>query len=328
MFFHNAKATLKNLSAQTNCLWASHQLLSIPKKHHMMLLQADGAGTVFDPFCIAPLQAFSTVFSRRGFSLTHAQITGPMGLKKMEHIQHLLHKELALPWTKKYQKNPDEADAEMLLSEFTATLNNTIAAYSTPTPHMNVVTNFLKQHTILSALTSGYSRKTIDLILPNVRDVMNFHVSTAADEVKDGKRISMIIENMNRLNMPACDMKRVIFFTDASSDILNVRASKNNPWIIGVSGFSTHVGITSKDDLKLMAPADLLEKRASAKKLLLESGAHAVIHDMSEAPLAIVSASQALFQGQIPMNTDSLAIHQQGNDEQLDASITSPKMMH
>ena len=288
--------------------WSSQQMLSIPHQRRILLAQTDGAGTVFDDYCIAPFHAFTNLFARRNLHLSHAQITGPMGIKKIDHIQHLLFIELKAQWEALYGRTPTKDDVNLLHEEFIKELNGSIADFSAPTKGTDLAVAFLARHSILSALTSGYSRDTFNRAAAKLNALYPFATSTTADEVADGARISMLEQNMSKLEVPTSETDRVIFFTDACSDVANVRSAKNIPWIIGVSGYSTHVGITSKKQLASTSAKDLENQREGAKCLLLKSGAHAVIHDMSELPLAIVAAGQALIQGKRPSQSQLLAI--------------------
>ena len=91
--------------------WASKQILLSNPRKRIQVAQFDLAGTLVDEYCIAPYHAFFELFKRRGFVLTSAQITGPMGLKKIEHIKQLLE-EIRESWKTKYNRYPDERDAE------------------------------------------------------------------------------------------------------------------------------------------------------------------------------------------------------------------------
>jgi phosphonoacetaldehyde hydrolase len=293
--------------------WASNQLrTTAPHRNKICLVQADAAGTVLDPYCIAPFFAFNKLFERRNLHLSHEQITGPMGMKKIEHIKHLLFLELNTQWESLYGRPPNQEDVNLLHEEFIVALDKNIMEVSDPTPNTDLAFNFLQENSILVALTSGYSRKTFDLACIKFNKRFSVATSTTADEVPEGTRFTMLERNMSKLNKPLGLFDQSIFVTDACSDVANVRAAavayNPIPWIIGVSDYSTHVGITSRKQLADKTADELARQREHAKQLLLKNGAHAVIHDMAELPLALVAANLALSRGETPKQTARLTI--------------------
>ncbi len=286
--------------------WASQQMRSVKSEHRARLVQTDGAGTVVDKYCLAPLYAFRSIFDKHGFKLTHKQITGPMGTKKIKHIEALLS-ELNTQWEQRFGQAPNQDDVIKLHDEFTKELNGSIAKFSAPTPYVEEAFEFFKAQSLLCALTTGYSRTTANLGMSNVYRLFNF--TTTADEVIDGTRMAMVKNNMSKLNISEADMKHVIFFTDASSDLSNLLSAADFPWVFGVRDYSTHMGFSSEDELAGLSPEKLSEKQAQANQLLLNPGPHAVIKDMSEACLAVVAVSQALSRGETPVTQRSLVIN-------------------
>lgn len=287
-------------------MWATQQMLSYQGENRVRLVQTDGAGTIVDQYCLAPLNAFRLLFSRRGFDLSHSQITGPMGIKKIKHIEHLLFNELNDDWFQRCGKRPNDRDVIELHDEFTKLLHGSIASCSAPIPYVDAAFNFFKDQSLLCALTTGYSRTTADLGMSNLYKL--FDVTTTADEVDTGTRMAMVKKNMSKLKLPEEDMKYGVIFTDASSDISNILSNAQFPWVFGVSDYSTHVGISSEKELELLSPSLLAAKREEARRLLLATRPHAVINNMSEACLAIVAVNKALSLGQTPNNCRSLII--------------------
>jgi phosphonoacetaldehyde hydrolase len=287
--------------------WARQQMLALKGENRVRLVQTDGAGTVVDKYCLAPLNAFRSLFARRGFELSHAQITGPMGIKKIKHIEHLLFNELNIEWQRRYGKHPNDSNVVELHDEFTKELNNSIAQFSAPTPYVDEAFKFFKDQSLLCALTTGYSRTTADLGMSNLYRL--FDATTTADEVAAGTRMAMIKENMSKLKLSEEDMKYVIFFTDASSDLSNLLSAVDFPWVFGVSDYSTHVGISSEAELAVLSPSLLSTKREDAKRLLLTPRPHAVIKNMSEACLAVAAVNDALSRGKTPSENRSLVIN-------------------
>ncbi len=311
----------RTLSAHYAFKGASEKFFAFSPEHQIQLVQSDVAGTLVDPYCLAPLNAFNNLFSRRQFQLTHAQITGPMGLKKIDHIKHLLS-EISSIWQQRYGHVPNDKDAEELHDEVMRELNASVAHFSDLTPHADVAIDFLRRHSIPLALTTGYSRQTATLALSKLNQ---YAVSTTADEVPNGTRFEMIAANMRKLCLPFSEMKRVVFITDAVSDVESIRKAAGlngalNVWTFCISDYCTGIeGITSQKQAASISAAELFEKRKRAKERLLASNPHAVLKDLSELPHAIVAACQALSENKTPEGTPSLVI-KTPSDEQNSAN--------
>jgi phosphonoacetaldehyde hydrolase len=289
--------------------WAIEQLALLDPKFSLLLYQSDIAGTIVNKYCTLPLIIFAQIFEKRGFKLTPEQITGPMGLEKIQHIRHLLD-EIKEEWFKKYGKCPDENDAITLNAEFEKLLFEKIAdpEYTELTPYTSDIIHFIQQ-SMKFASTSGYVRKAADLAMT---DFFRFHqvdASTTSNEVIGGKRIAMILENMRKLNIPLELACRTFFVSDAQRDIQSARSVENlehMPWLIGIRKYSAHVGVISNEHADLLPPGELELRREKAGELL--SDAHIVINDMSEIPLAMVAIRKAVQNGLKPATTKRLEL--------------------
>jgi len=312
----------RTLSAHYAFKGASEKFFAFSPEHQIQLVQSDVAGTLVDPYCLAPLNALHNIFARRQFELTHEQITGPMGLKKIDHIKHLLFVELSAKWQQRHGRVPNDKDAEELHDELINKLNASVASFSQLTPHADVAIDFLRRHSIPLALTTGYSRQTATLALSKLDQYV---VSTTADEVVNGTRFEMIEANMQKLCLPSSEMKRVVFITDAVSDVESIRKAAKlngalNVWTFCIGDYCTGIeGITSQKQAASMSADELCERRERAKERLLASKPHAVLKNLSELPHAIVAACQALSENKTPEGTPSLVI-ETPSDEQHSAN--------
>ncbi len=284
-------------------VWASQKLLSIPTASRVQAAHFDIAGTVVDQYCIAPFQPFQQAFANLGFSLSLKQIIGPMGMSKHKHIEHLL-KDIEHEFQQKYQRYPNEKDAEEIFDAFMLMLPDSVKQRTELTPHTDLALNFILKHNIKFALTSGYPRVAADLATAKLRKLFYVDASTTADEV-DGSRIAMIRKNNEKL---AVQMSKTILFTDATNDILNVRSATDQSWVIAVLGSSVCFNINSTEMEKSLCEDTLIVKRGIARQELLKSAPHAVIEDMSHVPMAIVAISAAIDQGLEPASTHKIEI--------------------
>src|SRR5579862_9677880 len=246
---------------------ASKQWIEAAPQHRVKLVQFDLAGTLVDEFCIAPFHAFSELFKKRGFTLSPAQITGPMGLKKIEHIKHLLE-EIREEWRSKYGQYPDAKDVDVLNQEFNILLQKSLPLYTKLTPNADIALDFISRHLGAYTLTSGYPRSAADIAMSQLIIKYPPVAITTSDMVPNGTRIAMVEENNRKCNLLPEHMQHVAFFTDAGSDIKSVRSVNNHPWIIGISDTSTHNDIISIEAAKNMSAGMRQEKNSKAAEIL------------------------------------------------------------
>jgi phosphonoacetaldehyde hydrolase len=286
-----------------NSIWASQKVLSIPQASRVQAAHFDVAGTVVDQFCIAPFLPFQQAFADIGFPLTIKQILGPMGMSKEKHIEHLL-KEIEDKFFQKYHRHPNQNDVKEIFDAFMLMLPDAVKQRTELTPYTDLALKFILQHNIKLALTSGYPRTAADLATVKLRKLFQVDASTTADEV-DGSRIAMIRRNNEKLGV---EIAKTILFTDATNDVRDVRSVKDQSWVIAVLGSSVCFNITSTEMEESICEDTLLVKRGIALQELLKSGPHAVIEDMSQAPLAIAAISAAIEKGLDPAATDRIKI--------------------
>jgi phosphonoacetaldehyde hydrolase len=290
-----------------NIIWATKQLAQLDPRFKLLALNSDIAGTLVNKYCTLPFIIFAHLFQKMGYDLSHDQITGPMGLKKIEHIRHLL-KELGI-YTEKLAIEIN-AEFEKLLLEKIAE-----PAYTELTPYTSDVIHFLNALSIKLCTTSGYVRKAADLAMTQFLRLHQVDASTTSDEVATGKRIDMIIANMQKLQIPLEQMYKTVFITDAQSDITSALSPHNpehTPWVVGIRAYSTHVGIVSNEHGNNIQPEELELKRQKAAANLEK--AHLVINDMSEVPLAMLTIQIAIENGVRPSQTKKLQLLRPGDE--------------
>ena len=267
------------------------------KKSLISAAHFDLAGTVVDPYCLAPLIAFREVFLARGINLTTTQITGPMGISKIAHIRHLL--------SELKGESPRDALVDDFYKHFMQLLPSHILTRTTLTPQVAESIHFLREKGIHVAGTSGYPRDAATLALSAFHaSGLQFDALTVSGDrlstITISTRIEMIRENQRKLGLSPENLQNVILFTDAKSDVLSARSDPAGPFVIGVSNYSTHVGVADLDEEHSLDTNALTEKRAAARRLLLEAGAHAVIDDLHELPCVLALVEKHLMGNQLP----------------------------
>lgn len=283
-------------------LWAQRQILNTPQNCRIESVQFDVAGTILDANCIGPFAPFRKVFFNRGFDLTEKQILGPMGMSKIKHIEHLLN-EIKGEFYKKQRREPDQTDVQEIYKEFMLLLPASVKQRTELTLGTEEAVNFILQNKMKLSLTSGYPRDIADIALINFKKKFPGYESTTSNEVAGGTRIEMIKHNNKKLGK----ISRTIFFTDAPNDIVNVRED-GSIWVIGVSGGSVCMNITSVEVEKNVSEAELQLKRQMARCELEKYKPHAVIEHMGELPFVIAAVCKAIHKGLEPKSTKKIRV--------------------
>lgn len=250
------------------------------------LVCCDLAGTTVDYGSTTPAVGFREIFGRHKLSVTEAELAGPMGKKKADHIREVL----AIPGITAQWKAlhggaaPAEPDVAALTAEFIALDREIIPKTSSPITGVPEALSSLKTDGIKIAYTSGYPRVLMDLCLKNLKDggaPQGFSVS--ADEVPAGRPAPYMLHRC-MVETKLTDVRRCIAIGDTQSDI---EAAKNAGFIaVGVAKSGMLVGLTEAQQHALRS-GELDKRVAAAREKLFGYGADFVIDDTSKLPALI-----------------------------------------
>jgi phosphonoacetaldehyde hydrolase len=262
------------------------------------LVVFDLAGTTVDHGCFGPVAPFVRLFARHGVEVSPAEVRGPMGLHKKDHLRALLQMpELADRWQGAHGRECDEDDVERLYRESIPLQLDVIGEHSRPVPGLAECLTALRRAGMLLGVTTGYFRQAVERVLQATRE-QGFVPDQAicADDVPEGRPAPWMIQRImerSRVYPPAA----VVKVGDTVADIaegLNAGA-----WSVGVTSSSSLVGLTA-EELEALAPEARRERLAAAESTLLAAGAHAIIESLDELPELIADFSDRLWRGQKP----------------------------
>jgi len=299
----------------TRSITSSSQLFNVatprvPSK--ILVAHLDSAGTIVDPFCSLPLQLLKRVFDDRGIAVPTDVITKYMGLKKIDHVRQILLN-VSQDWQAKFKRAHNEQDIKVIYAELEALMLKFAgqSEFTKLTPHTEEFIQDFQKRGIVMTLTSGYPQAIGKLAVSKFREFYPDSPCTFSDEVTQGTRSEMIMQNMKKLSckQPAL-LGQSVFFTDAKSDLNCVHKSlaHNKPWLVGVSDWSTHVGVYNTQEAFSLSPEALAARRAYAAQML--ASAHLVIPDMSHAVAAVNVIEDAMAKGATPDNTQKLTFNE------------------
>lgn len=227
-----------------------------------MLLKAivfDWAGTLIDPGCRAPVDAYLTVFNDLGLPLEERTARAGMGLPKLDHIRQMLaFPEIAAAFLERHGEAPAEKHATEIYARVTTAMRIAAARNSAAVPGVADALAALRHHGILIAATTGYPRAVMDVILPLAREqgiAPDFTVcSDEADDPRPGP--GQVLACLARLDAPS--PRTCLKVDDTPAGLAEGKAS--GLWLLGVTATGNTPSFdhsTPSPDIVLPSVADI-----------------------------------------------------------------------
>jgi beta-phosphoglucomutase-like phosphatase (HAD superfamily) len=276
----------------------TNRILTISPQYYPRAVNFDIAGTLVDDGCIAPYIALRNKFAEYQLPLTHQQLTDPMGLEKRKHIE-LLVNELKKAGMK-FQGREMSADVvDQIHREFVPYLNSILQTgkYNALTPHADQFLDFLKSRKIKWGLTSGYARHSAEYAADKLLKAHQPDAFTASDQVVVKKRIEMIYKNLLCIGIDLSQISKTLFFTDAINDVVDVMEAEEHPFVIAVTGTSTHMKKTGLPEDQLHYDQQNKNVVGLFNSLPPRLRPHYTIDHMGHAPDVFLAVALALQQG-------------------------------
>lgn len=247
----------------------------------------DWAGTTVDFGSRAPLEAFRSVFAEAGVTLSDAEIRGPMGLHKKDHIRVLLEQPaIAARWRERQGRPWTEADVEMLYARFIPLQLQVLEAHSQLVPGLLACVERLRQQGLRIGSTTGYfAQATACVSAAARRQGYVPDCVVCPDETLPGRPWPwMIFRNMQQLEV--CPPLAVVKVGDTVVDMHEGRNA--GVFCVGVTTTSNLVGLSESQWAEL-TPQQREQARSAARSQLLAAGAHRVIDTLDELPEVLES---------------------------------------
>lgn len=264
----------------------------------IQLVIFDWSGTTVDHGCLAPVMAFLQTFARHGITLTPAEVRGPMGLDKKEHLRALLQvPQIAQRWLETHGRAWNEPAVDELYHDLIPLQLEAIDGHSRLVPGLLACVAELRSRGIRLGATTGYFRQAAERVAAAAGQqgfVPDHRV--CADEVPAGRPAPwMIFRTMEALGIfPPFVVVKV---GDTVPDIAEGRNAA--VWSLGVTRSSSEVGCTEEEFERLAQPEQHL-RLAAARRKLFEAGAHAVLESVAELPEVLADLVRRLQRGETP----------------------------
>ena len=245
----------------------------------------DWAGTTLDFGCMAPSGAFVRAFSERGLDVTIAEVRGPMGLHKKDHLREMLRMaRIGSAWEAAHGRPWQESDVDDLYRSVTPMQVAAAAEHAELVPNLIDDIRRLRDVGIKIAGSTGYFVEAAEVCYTRAAQqgyVPDF--SICADEVPAGRPAPwMIYRCMEALGVyPPTAVAKV------GDTVVDIRDGLNaGVWSIGVVDSSNEMGL-SLAEFRSLAPGERDARRKRVASIFRDAGAHAVVNTLAELPRAL-----------------------------------------
>lgn len=258
----------------------------------------DWAGTTVDFGCFAPTKVFVEVFRQKGIEITIGEARTPMGMHKKDHISEIIRMpRVEQLWLEQHGTACTNADVEDMYASFLPLQLDIIGQHSDLIPELPFALREIRQRGLKIGSTTGYNQAMMDIVMHNavaqgyIPDVM-----VCATDVSVGRPAPwMAFKTAERLGV--YPMKAIVKIGDTKADILEgIHAGM---WSVGVVDSSNEMGLTM-EELKMMEPDKLHQRREEIRQNYFRAGAHFVIDTLNEIPRLIESIEEKLANNEKP----------------------------
>jgi len=259
----------------------------LPTPERISLAIFDWGGTTVDFGCLAPAGAFVAAFAERGVAVTMAEVRGPMGLHKKDHMREMLRTaQVGDKWRAKHGRDWSEADIDDLYRLVTPMQVAAAAKYGIVLPGVNECMSTLRSRGLKIGASTGYFQEAADVTYNLAKEggyVPDY--SICADEVPAGRPAPwMIFRVMEKLGV--YPPSAVVKVGDTVVDIID--GLNAGCWSVGIIDTGNEIGL-SEAEFTALPTAERDARRTAARTRLLAAGAHAVANTIAEIPAIIAS---------------------------------------
>jgi phosphonoacetaldehyde hydrolase len=246
----------------------------------------DWAGTTVDYGSRAPVLVFMEVFRRRGIEISEAEVRGPMGASKKDHIAALVAlPRIAAKWREVFGRDPTNEDIESMYDEFLPLQKETLARCGSDViPGVADAIDRLRRRGLKIGSTTGYTRELMGVVAPiAARGGYAPDVIVCSDDVSAGRPAPwMNIRAAEQLGVDS--MSSVVVVDDTP---LGIRAGRNaGAMVVGVSQTGNQLGLSAAEAAAL--PTEELERRlAEINSQFQAAGAVEIVRSVAELPLLL-----------------------------------------
>jgi len=258
----------------------------------------DWAGTMVDFGSRAPVGALTTLFQRRGVSVSEEQARAPMGLHKRDHIRAMLNESaIGAAFTTRHGLPFSEADVEAMYTDLLPLTLAAVRDHATLIPGAAALCETLRKQGLRIGSTTGYSREMMAELLPiAARQGYRPDAVVTVSDVPAGRPAPwMCFRNAEQLDV--YPMAALVKIGDTVADVGEGQAA--GMWTVGFSRCGNEVGL-SEAALSSLPVAEASQRIERAAARLREAGAHYVVEGPADVPAVLFQIAERLAHGEAP----------------------------
>lgn len=278
---------------------------------HLKAVILDWAGTTLDYGCMAPVEAFRSVFASEGVPISIKEARAPMGAHKRDHIAAIceLTPDFKLRqeyyeahgvrdrWKEVHGSDPTREDVERMFMAFIPVQMEILPDYSTLISGTVETVNQLREWDLKIGSTTGFTRPMVELLIDNAAEQGYRPDSSvcATDVVKGRPWPFMCLANALHLRVPS-----VQSCVKVDDTIPGIEEGLNaGMWTVGLAASGSEIGLSLKEfeSLTRSKRTDLVWE---ANKRMRKAGAHFVTNSIADLPNVILVIEELMEGGQRP----------------------------
>jgi len=260
----------------------------------------DWSGTCADIFVIAPAYAFVEVFRKFGVEISMQEARVPMGLRKDLHIQALTKMDsVRESWKKVHGKYPGQVDVDAMFKDFIPMQIKCLPNYTKLIPGTKETVKTLRdKYGLKIGNTTGFQRIMVDILLKDAaKQGYVTDISVAGDEVSLPRPYPfMVFKNMEKFGIsPVHSIVKVDDTVAGVGEGLNA-----GTWTVGLSDTSNYMDIDTVEQYEKMSKSEFQTRAAKSRDILIKTGCHYVVPDITHLPPIIEDINRRLAKGERP----------------------------
>jgi phosphonoacetaldehyde hydrolase len=258
----------------------------------------DLSGTALDYGSRGPVVAFAELFARHGVKVTSAEVRGPMGTHKLDHIWSMLSDpSIAARWEHSNGVTPDRKILETLYEEFTPLQVEVLRRHCDVIPGVAETVKELRRRGIKIASTTGFDTGMMgDLIPLAAAGGFSPDVFVCPDVVGKGRPAPWMAFHAAR-QLDIYPMKTFVKVGDTPNDVAEAHAA--GMWAVSVVVSGNEVGL-SREELDQLPPGERDELVSAARARLAACGPHYLIDSAADLIPVVDEITARLARGDRP----------------------------
>lgn len=264
----------------------------------LKLVILDIAGTTLDYGSHAPTTAFVEVFKQREIQVSPDQVRAFMGRQKRDTIRLVAGLQpLAEQWQRVYRRPVSETDIDELYAAFVPALLEILPAHCELIPGVLEIVGALRARGMALANTTGYFEEAMGVCLENAaRQGYSPDLAICATQVRAGRPAPWMIYRV----MEGLDVYPPQAVVKIGDTVVDIQAGLNaGAWSLGVAKGGSLTGLTQAEFQALDSQSQQA-KLESARRTLLDSGAHYVLDSMDDLSPVLDEIEERLARGEKP----------------------------